>query len=276
MYDLHKLEQKYLSGEQLTESELTALQEGPRWDAIKKGAGKVARGVGKVARGVAQGVGALAGAVKKGYNAASGEKQPARSSIGRATQQVDQQRSSGTGGSAAGGSASTPASGSAPTSKSAAELDATLNPGDPVEFTNKKGVRGKYQYVGLNPQNPEMLLLKNTRGGTFPIYPTQVIGNEPAPTTQAGFVGDIQKARYQAGLMPDSQFNVKQDAARNQAVAPSATVDKTKPVTAPRATTAVRDARGLGQDKAPVPRGGDPNTATVDKTKQVRGRGSKK
>lgn len=81
-YDLDLLEQRFLNGEQLTESELTALMEGPRWDAVKKAAaklpGQVAKGLGTTVRGVGTGVGAVAGAVpgvgraiKKGYSRSS-------------------------------------------------------------------------------------------------------------------------------------------------------------------------------------------------------------
>ena len=82
-YDLDLLETKYLAGIQLTESEMIALQEGPRWDAIKRGAAKtadvgkaIATGVGKTVGGIAKGAGAVAGvpqgmgrALKKGYKA---------------------------------------------------------------------------------------------------------------------------------------------------------------------------------------------------------------
>lgn len=314
-YDLELLETKYLAGIQLTESEMIALQEGPRWDAIKRGAAKtadigkaIATGAGKTIGGIAKGAGAVAGApqglgraLKKGYKAgvdtvggpkdapaATTSAPAANSKIGQMIQQINaltpaekqQVVKAVSGGSAAGGSASAPASGAAPKQAAAptksapqpqaatAGMDPNVDydqpavnrknkaakqqmklpskPGEIVTYTNKKGERADGGYVGKT-QDGKIQLKKGN--ATFAIAPQQILGNEPTPTTDQGTLGDIQRSRHQAGLMPDSQFDPSKDAAANPAVAPK--VNKTTGSTTPASRTVPR-----GAQRVPVPKGG--------------------
>ena len=316
-YNLDLLETKYLAGHPLTEAEMTALQEGPRWDAIKNAAGTVGRG----AKAAVKGVGRLAGkaigatgktvgavasapqgfgrAVKQGYQKGLDTIAPGyqpRSSIGQAIAQPAQaapaqaapakkpmatRNPQPTAAPAKKPMATrnpqptaAPAQ-SAPKSKSAAELATTLKAGDPVTYTNKKGEQNTAPFVGVNPANPKMLMLKNRTNQDFAVYATQVKGNEPPPPNAGGTLGDIQQARYQAGLMPDSQLDVKKDVARNQATTPKAVNNRmpdTSTTNVPgrqRSTTAVKDKTQLGQQTNAVPRGGVPGATGKDLTKPL-------
>lgn len=69
-YDLDLLEKKFLEGQELTESELNALMEGPRWDAVKRVAKKVPGALGKGVGALGTAAGAVA-AVPQGVGRAA-------------------------------------------------------------------------------------------------------------------------------------------------------------------------------------------------------------
>ena len=279
-YDLDLLEVKYLAGQSLTESEMTALQEGPRWDAVKKAAGTVGRGAkaavkgagrvaGKTIGATGRAVGAVASApqglgraMKQGYQKGLDTIAPGyqpRSSIGQAIAQTAPAAPAP----AAPAALAAPA---APAKKPMAtrnpqaapakkQMKMPSTPGEIVTYTNKKGERRDGAYVGpTDADNGMIQLQKGTI--TFAIAPSQIVGNEPTPDYDEGPLGDIQKARYQAGLMPNSQFDVRKDAAKNQAVAPVADLRTGSTEPAPNRWTDDRYGQTPGTNRDPIKPGG--------------------